>query len=190
MTFTAWGDESGSNPRLDPGVYLMAAAVCEPHQASQLRESMEGLRLPSSGSKLHWLVESPSRRLEIVETIAALPIDGLVVVRQGPTSDAQERRRRKCLEHLLFQLHELGCADLILESRGTADDRRDRQLHEHLRRAHRLPHGLRLSHEKGPADAALWVADAICGAVTQERTGDPQFLKVIERRLTVEIIEA
>ncbi|MDK3255594.1 hypothetical protein QOZ86_03675 [Blastococcus capsensis] len=164
--------------------------MSEQIDSETLREAMEDLRLPSSGPKLHWSAESTSRRMEIIETVAALPLEGLIVVRQGPTDDRDERRRRKCLEHLLCELDAWGCATLTLESRGRADDHRDMQVLQFLRQAHRLPSGVRLDHKPGPADAALWIADALCGAVTQERQGDGRFLKVVEKRVSVQLLEA
>lgn len=186
----AWGDESGSHAVLDPGVYLMAAAIGERASVEALRTAMLGLKLRSSGSKLHWVDESSRRRGEIAEVIAGLPVDGFVVVRRGPDSDRSERRRRKCLEHLLASLAELGCVELVLESRGRVDDQRDRAVLDNMRRRRMLPNHIHVSHEVGPAEPVLWIADALCGAVSQDRVGQPQYLKTIERRVTVEVIEA
>ncbi|GAB3266046.1 hypothetical protein GCM10027456_50000 [Kineosporia babensis] len=84
--------------------------------------------------KLHWRDEQDKRRLMISETVAALPIEALVVVRHSDPGESMERRRRKCMEHLLQELD--GCDELILESRGPADDRRDRTHLDALRRSH------------------------------------------------------
>ncbi len=188
MGFAAWGDESGSYACKDPGVYLLGAAIADDAVVDDLRSAMRHLRLPSSGPKLHWRAESGARRLEVVKTIASLPVEGFVVVRQASVRDRLERRRRKCLERLLHTVAELGCNELTLESRGAADDRRDRQLLDGLRRNGRLGSGLVMSHATGPADPVLWIADALCGAVTHERVGEPQYLKVIESRVTLRVI--
>lgn len=190
MGFAAWGDESGSHARRDPGAYVLAAAIADTSVTEELRAAMSALKLPSSGGKLHWVSESSTRRLQVVEAIAVLPVEAFVVVRQGPPTDQQERRRRKCLEHMLHTLTALSCDNLVLESRGPADDRRDRQLLDHLRRGRTLPAGLRLSHAPGPTDPVLWLADALCGAVTQERNGEPRYLKAIASRVTVDVIDA
>ncbi len=188
MGFAAWGDESGSYAREDPGVYLLGAAIADDAVVDDLRSAMRALRLPSSRPKLHWRAESGARRLEVVETIARLPVEGFVVVRQGSVRDRLERRRRKCLELLLRTVTELGCDALTLESRGAADDRRDRQLLHWLRTSGQLQSGLVMSHAAGPADPVLWIADALCGAVAHERTGEPHYLKAIESRVTLRVI--
>jgi hypothetical protein len=190
VSFSAWGDESGSRSRTDPGVYMIAAAIGETSEVDQLRAAMVDLKLSSSGPKLHWADESAPRRTLVAETIARLPVEGFVVVRASSESDRIERRRRKCLEHLLHELTALGCDELVLESRGRADDKRDRQLLDRLRRSRRLQSELHMTHIGGPADPVLWIADALCGVVVQERTGDPSYMKIIESRLTIEVIEA
>jgi len=50
--------------------------------------------------------------------------------------------------------------------------------------------GVRIEHVAGPKDPALWVADALCGVVTQARLGNRRYLNRLERRLTVHLIEA
>ncbi|WP_410666972.1 hypothetical protein [Amycolatopsis sp. cmx-4-68] len=190
MNFMAWGDESGSHAVRDPDVYLMAAAISEAKYIDQLRGPMEALRLPSSGPKLHWRAESSQRRAQIVDVIASLPLDGFVVVRRGSKFDRSERQRKKCLEHLMVSLAELGCGEIVLESRGRADDQRDADVVDHLRRRRMLSSDIHLSHQRGPAEPALWIADALCGAVSQDRLGEPRYLKTIASRVTVEVLEA
>jgi hypothetical protein len=100
-----------------------------------------------------------------------------------------ERRRRKCLEQLLPLLGERGCSRLMLESPGAKDDARDRALLDSLRRSHRLHHRLHLDHVPGPKDPALWAADALCGAVVADRTGEnPSHLRTIQAGIPVDVI--
>ena len=189
MGFGAWGDESGSDRRRDPGTYILGAAVADEDCLDDLRQAMLDLRLASSGPKLHWRDESPSRKHQIAERIAALPVEGFVVVRQGAVEERPERRRRKCLERLLREVTSLGCQHLTLESRGQADDRRDRHLVDQLRRNRRLSNEVKVLHTPGPREPALWLADALCGAVSNDRTGQPEFLKTIAGCVTVETLE-
>ncbi|WP_322779345.1 hypothetical protein [Frankia sp. Cas4] len=44
---------------------------------------------------------------------------------------------------------------------------------------------LRMDHLPGPAEPLLWLPDAVCGAMTRARTGEPAFAKTIESRLTI-----
>jgi len=188
MIIHAWGDESGSHAASDPGAYILAAAVAEVQHIEEMRTAMESLRLKSSGQKLHWVDETSKRRAQIAATIAELPVESFVVVRKGPPSDKPERRRKKCLETMFQTLTDLGCATLALESRGSRDDERDRQLLDKLRRGHKLHSSLKLSHAKGPTDPMLWMADALCGAVSDDRNGEPTSLRVITRKVDIQLI--
>lgn len=186
--FHAWGDESGSKPGIDDGVYIMAAPIAEAGDCAELTEAMRTLLLPEQ-KKVHWRAESRRRRDTIVDVIAELPLEGVVVVRQGPKDDSDERRRRKVLERFLPTLDQLGCVELTLESRGTRLDGRDRVMLDALR-TRREVSGLRLDHATGPSDPVLWIADAICGAIVADRTGDPRWRIRLEQKLTLDVIDA
>jgi hypothetical protein len=171
----------------------MSVSLAAPEHVEQIRETMRPLVFKGK-AKLHWRDERPLRRSLIIQTLADLPISGLVVVRSRPLDPRErpERCRRKCLEHLLVTLEELGCAQLILESRGAKDDRRDREMVNYLRSARRVSSRLRLDHVPGPRDPGLWVADAPCGATMCDRVKDPQdhdYLATIRAKVPVEIIE-
>ncbi|WP_157556192.1 hypothetical protein [Herbidospora yilanensis] len=156
---------------------------------SHVREQMRGLLLRGQ-RKVHWRDESHDRRLKLVDAIADLPVEGFVVVRVAGEADRPERRRRKCLEVLFRELAVLECGELVLESRGPADDRRDREMLEHLRRRRCLAAPLRLFHEPGPSDPMLWIPDVLCGAVGHSRTGAVEYLERLTSRVTVHLIRA
>ena len=48
---------------------------------------------------------------------------------------------------------------------------------------------VRLLHEVGPKQPLLWVADAMCGAVTRDRSGESAYLDRLVARVTVRVIE-
>ncbi len=184
-----WGDESESQFRLDPGAYVLATAlVASPADLDVIRLGMQSLR-PPGAKKVHWKDDDSRRHRLVVELMLDLPFAALVVVRVGTVTDRHERRRRKCLEELLPRLGDAGCEELTLESRGQADDRKDRDMHNYLRRAHRLTTPLHLNHLPGPAEPALWAADALCGAVASARCGEPEHLKRLEARIAIEVVE-
>jgi hypothetical protein len=181
----AFVDESGSNTTLDPNTYIMAAALVTDAQLEPLRERMASMLLPGQ-SKLHWRHERVARQRVIVEAVAALEVEHFVVITtpHKPSSRA-ERRRRITLETLLPELSALGVGESVFESRGPADDERDRAMLDHLRRQGLMDHRFRLDHLPGRADAALWVPDAICGIVTAMRCGHDEFYQALASRLTV-----
>lgn len=185
--FAAWLDESGSNHKLDPNTYMIAAAVFLDESVDQAREAMEGLRMPGE-RKIHWRDDSPERHLEVATAIAHMDaIEHVVVVRSRPDdgSDSTARRRSKVLERVLCELTAMGVGQAVIESRGKADDRRDLKVLDHLRRKQSLPGKIRIDHTPGPRDPLLWVPDAVCGVVSQHRCGNPANYEMLESRLTV-----
>lgn len=184
QTLRAWIDESGSEWAQDPGTYVLAAAIGRYEAEQAIRDRISRLRLPGQ-VKLHWRDENTKRRSKITLAVAGCDIEHLVVVRAGAVDDRPERRRRKCLERLLYELEVKSVYDIMLESRGPADDRRDIQLLNALRGQHYLSTAARLTHLVGRHEPMLWIPDAVCGAITSARTGDPSHRAVLEARLTL-----
>ncbi|WP_276022015.1 hypothetical protein [Mycobacterium barrassiae] len=179
---TAWGDESGSIPKLDPGAYMLGATLCDEDDVPELRKMMEALRMIGE-KKLHWHGSSDERRHELVQTVAQLPVAGFVVVHVE--QDASDKRhRRKCLEFLLPHLAEMPCSTITFESRHTLDasDLHTLQL---LRSGRAITPTLRIDHAVGRVEPALWASDIVCGAVVQSRVGNPAYLDILGS--TVEI---
>ena len=179
---TAWGDESGSVADLDPGAFIFGAVIVLAEHVDSLRAAMRALQLTSE-KKIHWHDDSAKRHLEVMESIAELPLEGLVVVRVGPTTDVPERRRRKCFEGFVPALQALDCTHLTLESRGAHLDRKDRDMLAALRSRKVVTSELRLDHVPGPVEPILWIADAVCGAYVGQRTRGEMYFEEI-RRLT------
>lgn len=117
-----------------------------------------------------------------------MPLRHLVVVRDGRPGERPERRRRHCLERLLYELDQLDVGTVTFESRGPRDDKRDRDMLDALRAQHAVSAGLRIEHAVGPHEAMLWVADAVCGAVVRFRTGDRGYLETIQASVEVRVI--
>jgi hypothetical protein len=178
MTRIAFVDESGSQEHRDPGTYILAAAICDEQRLEDVRDTMLRMRLRKAG-KLHWHEEGSGRRLELAATVAGLALEQLVVVRSMDTSDPPERRRRKTFERLLHELAGRDVSQVVAESRGPADDRRDRDHLDSLRAGRVLTSALRLDHRSGPLEPALWVADVVCGAIVQDRIGNPGPLEAL-----------
>lgn len=182
--WVAFLDESGSDSRRDPGAYIVSAVVLDAADVEEVREAMTVLRLPGQ-RKLHWRDEDDDRRLTIVKTLSQLPIEHYVAVHDGHAAEPSERRRRLAMERLLFELDQMGATEVIMESRGPKDDRRDRNHLDQLRAAQTVGSAVRMNHAKGPVEPGLWTADATCGAIVRDRVGDPTYRAVLEARLTV-----
>lgn len=184
---TAFVDESEPDRRFDPDSYMLAAALCPQDEADPARAVLAALRMRGQ-KKLHWRDEQAARRAALVEAVAALPLTHVVVVRDGRPGEASERRRRHCLERMVFELAARGVDQEVFESRGRADDRRDRAMLDALRAKKQAPAGFRIEHLPGPADALLWAADIVCGAVSRYRTGQVGYFEILAARLVIEIV--
>lgn len=180
----AWIDESEFSQGDDAGAYLLAAAIGSVDAAMSVREQVSALRLPGQ-VKLHWRDEAEGRRLTIAQFVSSCSLRHVVVVRSGRSNDRSERRRRKCLERLLYELELRGVAEVLLESRGPADDRRDIQMVNALRGQKYLTASMRLRHAVGRSEPLLWIPDAVCGAVNSARRGTPTYQALLGDSLTV-----
>jgi len=180
----AFGDESGSDPRLDPHSYIYSTAIVLPEHADDVRANLKRLLLRGQ-NKLHWRMESDRHQLQIIERIATYNVEYLVVARTGVAGEKPERRRRKCLERLFHELTERGVSHAVLESRGAKDDQRDRAFLDGLRAQRALSRSIRVDHQRGHTEPLLWLADAICGAVTNLRTGNPIYTDTLGPTLTI-----
>jgi len=178
-TSAAFLDESQPNRALDPHTYVLAATVCDAAAIVTSREAIAALKLRGQ-LKLHWHDESAKRRMEITECIAGMSLRHFAVVRDGRPGETSERRRRHCLERMLYELDGFEIATVCFESRGPKDDRRDRDMLDALRARKVISPDLRIDHIPGPREELLWVADAICGAVVRHRSGDSIYLQTIE----------
>lgn len=171
----AFVDESGSRQHLDPGAYLLCAAMVQDADAAHVRSRIAALKLPGQ-VKLHWRDESLSRQHRIIESVAALPVDLLVVVHVS-VDRKPEQRRHRALRVLLPALAAGEVRSVVAESRGRVADARDRAVLDAMRRSRVLDDGagpLHLDHVLGRDDPVLWVADAVCGAVVEARTGSTE----------------
>ncbi|NYI06228.1 hypothetical protein [Allostreptomyces psammosilenae] len=174
----AYLDESEPDRRVSPGVYLMAAAVPDPEAVEPVRETLRLLRRPEQ-RKLHWHAESAKRRREIVEAIVALPALHVVVVLNGQPGESSERRRRKCLRRMAWELDQRDVVELVAEARERKQNGRDLEVFQALRAERSIRAGLRLFHEPGPSEPLLWIADAIAGAYTAWCAGDPVYYETV-----------
>jgi hypothetical protein len=170
----AFVDESESNPQLDPDVYILAAALVHGTACEKIRAWMDGLRLDGQ-RKLHWAKESASRRDGIIHAVESLDVLYLVVLLEDISGSTSERRRRRCLERLLWELIQSGVRHVVLEARERTQNKRDLDLLTVLASRHRITARPRVDHLAGPAEPLLWLADVLAGALVASRCGDPGY---------------
>lgn len=180
----AWVDESLSGRVGGHVTYVLAAAIGPSATEMDIREQILALRLPGQ-VKLRWHNEDARRRTTIIRTVASCQLTYVAVVRTGAVNERPERQRRKCLERLWYELELVGITDIVLESRGQADDDRDIELLNKLRGRHLVSTDIRIRHAVGRQEPILSIPDAVCGALASSRAGDPQYQAMLANRLTV-----
>lgn len=168
MSSVAFVDESMLAAPGD-ATYILAAVVLEHAELEPTRDKMAELK-PRRARKLHWRDMAESARTAAVHTMSGLPLKGCVVIRSQNSGESQERQRRICLERLLFELRTLDVSHVVLESRGTPDDRRDLEMLQMLRSRRIIDSTLRMDHSAGPVEPLLWAADVLCGVVAHDET--------------------
>lgn len=171
----AYVDESESRQRLDPDVYILAAALVEDAEQDAIQARMRALLRPGQ-RKLHWHAESATSRAGIIDAVAGLPALQLAVVRTGRPGERSERRRRKCLERLVYELDERGVEYVTLEARERKSNARELRLLDRYRSAGAVRGTMRMYHAAGPTCPLLWIADSLAGAVMAARTGNEEYL--------------
>jgi hypothetical protein len=180
----AFVDESESDRKADPDTYILAAALIEPCALDEIRTKVRGLLIPRQ-RKMHWHDESTRRRDTIIQAIADLEALHVVVVRSGIPEETSERRRRKCLERMVCELDQRGVDLIVAESREKSQNARDMKVFNVLRSSQTIGSQLRLCHQPGPVEPALWIADAVAGAYVAARTGVETFFKSVEHLVDV-----
>lgn len=185
----AFVDESHTQPRRTGATtYILAAALVDPALFEGHRAVLQRLRLPGQ-NKLHWHDETDRRRWLITDAIGALDALHVVVIRSTTASERIERQRRHCLERMVFELDSLGVADVVVESRGPADDRRDRAMMDALRARRIVGPGVRMDHRPGRSEPLLWLPDAVCGATHAGLAGQDHHWSAMSKQAVIHVIE-
>lgn len=184
----AFVDESVHEQPAESDRYVFAAAVCSSAEIPAARDTVRSLKLTTQ-RKVHWREEPRRRRARIIEVVASLPLEHLLVVRASSAGEKPERRRRKCMERLLGELAVRDVTTVVFEARGEADDRRDRDMVAYLRAQRRLTSELRVSHVPGLQDPMLWVPDAVCGAHNERRLGNGAYFDALSAQVRVEVVD-
>jgi hypothetical protein len=156
----------------DDGLYVVAGVVLI-DDVSGARTAAE--KVPLRKRRFHWSGEEEAQRLEILDLLVDLKA-GLwsYECRPCPTSK-QERARAKCLTRLLWDLQVLGVTQLVIESRGAAADRKDRQTVLGAIKSGACSADLVYEHRRPVHDPGLWLADALAGATAMALAGQPRY---------------
>jgi hypothetical protein len=156
----------------------MAAVLVSPHHAAMHRAALRGLLLRRQ-RKLHWRDENDKRRACLVDAIAALRPSALVVVGVGLDIRRQERARRKCMEHLLWELGRRPVVDVFFESRDPGMDAADKKLIDVLRVRNAIAPRLRALWVPAVEEPLAWLPDIVAGAASLAVCGEVGFWETL-----------
>lgn len=173
----AYGDESIRRVGDGSMVYVFAAVVIPETACAGVRAALAPLA--PVGQKLHWRDENQARREAIAAVLAGTQLDAVVLVGAMVSARKQERSRRHLLGRLLWELDQRHVSVLTLESRHHERDRHDIHAVGGFRNAGHLSRRLRVDHGLPAQEPLLWAADAVAGAVVDERTGNPTNLTML-----------
>lgn len=156
----AYVDESEPGGGRDHTAYVLAAVMIRASEAEQVRAAVLAAT-PHRMRKLHWYEGLHAQRISWLDLLVRAV--QIVVVRFEGAPARVERRRRRCLERLVWELEQRGVRRVVFESRGVQADDGDRSLIDALRRRG-IGRSLRHEHVRGVDEPLIALADLACGA--------------------------
>jgi len=160
----AYVDESGRTAA--PGLYVLAAVVVLTGQEDEVRAVLRsGLR--HRRQRFHWREEEHTDQETMAKLVGELQLASVVAVATPVDTKRPERARRLCLTRLLWELEHRNVHDVLLESRGDAQDRDDRRHIANTQRARHVEPDLVYAFGNPRAEPLLWLPDLVAGAVNR-----------------------
>lgn len=166
----AFADESMRRVNSQTVCYFMAAAVLPEARCDDTREALRPLAR-TRARRVHWRDEEQDAKAVIMQAIAALRVECLVVVGAMVDDRKQERARALVLRRVLSELDDRQVSHVMLESRHAERDRHDLRSVGAFRNARLLSRALSVTHGEPIQEPLLWVADAVAGAAGDQQCG-------------------
>ncbi|HET9656131.1 MAG TPA: hypothetical protein VFP72_12300 [Kineosporiaceae bacterium] len=154
MAVHAFVDESTS------GRYLLVTTLMPQHQLDAGRQALRALQLPGQ-RRIHFQSERDSRRRQILGVLCGLPLQ--VWVRECGESD-NLTARLTILSHLVPDLIDAGCTNLVLESDDSIVVHDERAIRAARVKAGIDPDDLTFHHLRPYEEPLLWASDAVAWA--------------------------
>jgi hypothetical protein len=140
------------------GGYILAATTVAPARLAVVRRCLRALLLPGE-RRVHFQAESESRRRKIVSELTSLHAETVIYVARG----RDDRSRAACLSRAVDDCGRLRVHRLVLESRGPAQDRKDRRTIAQALASggHGSEDPMAYLHLQRYEEPALWIPDAV-----------------------------
>lgn len=183
----AYVDESYRSMGTTNGVYLFAAAsVCVQHE-EVLRDEL--VRLRGKTHAIHWTNDRETRRKQVLDRIATMPIHGLTVYRADVPHRRAERTRQHALWNLADELRKRNVHDAIFEAREHKLNERDERTLASIARTAAVSPEFAYRFAGKHQEPLLALADYIAGAVGELLVRDER--RYVDRlpATSVEIVE-
>jgi hypothetical protein len=166
------------------GLYFLGASIVDDGAAFEdYRRELIALK-PRSQPKLHWYDSVPNLRIKAVSAVRGFELEHWAFEHEVLDGDSSERSRRACIEVMMYELVNLGVTQVVFESRGPADDKRDARMIEAMRARKRVQ-GVRFDHVRGRAEPMLWVPDVVLGAIESDRRGESLYFAEISHQVGI-----
>lgn len=141
--------------------YVVTAAILLEVDAA--RQALAGVIAPGRQRPFHWASEGTHAREPMMELLIDQGVVAHAVVHYPTGRRRQEDARRSAIAELMPLVVADGASELIIESRSTREDQRDRaSVIEALHGIDEIPY-----RWEAKAEPLLWVADAVCGVVKE-----------------------
>ncbi|WP_146159434.1 hypothetical protein [Allonocardiopsis opalescens] len=151
--------------------------------APELRDRMRALRRPVTAPKLHWADLQEPDRAKVVQVVAELRAEYLVVVGTPVDLRRQERARRKCLERMLEHLQSWNVGLYLLEQRTELLNKKDMNTVNAARQSRRITGSIRLEHVAPSTEPLAWVADVIAAVRARAKSGRKDYGELLQDKL-------
>lgn len=186
---TLYIDESYSNFEANNnGYYVLSGVWVEAEDEARVRVELASLKL-SRESKAHWSASSRNRKHKMVRSLTELPLRYIAIARRSLELEHTEFQRRKALERMLDETSSARPEELVLESRGAGNDRKDNEFVSGLRLESRLSADTEIRHVRGQEEPLLWSADFVCGALLAHLHGQTEFWEALAQGSITELIK-
>ena len=141
--------------------YLLCGVMVEAARAGQLRREVRGLLLPGQ-RRLHFKLEGKRRRRVLLDQLATLDVEVVVLQCRVTRSRSAEEARAECLTRLVALAQSSAEAATLYIERRNGLDAHDRAA---IVRARSPEPPLNFEHLRPHSDPLLWLPDAFAWAV-------------------------
>jgi len=141
------------------GIYVVASVITPANECDALRKELR------ARGRFHFYKAGEPKRLRMLDWIGKCRLLVVAYVYRGLYPIGQEGARARCLASHLRDLGRWGVEELVIESRRTMADARDRVTVLSAINAGRIPESLAYDFKEADDEPLLWMADAVSSAV-------------------------